>query len=407
MRSRSLGLRGRRTAAGIVLSLALLPALALSACGSSDDGGSTSSSTGASTGAAAASTTSGSSTTASADTGGKPSWCGDKDITLGIQDGGGLNAWSAASLQQVKLEAAKCPNIKKTIVVNAGFDPQKATSGIQSMISQGANAIVIIPDAGVRAELPALRQATQRGVKVATYAADGCGKVGTDYVSYSDWDPVANGKLWASWMAKQMGGKGNLLFMGGPAGNTVDQGSVTGILEELKKYPDIKVLENLSPKSWPVTNWDPAQAQKLMSSLLAKYPQIDGLIDGYGANVPGEIKAFKDAGRKIPPIITIQLNGLSCEYAKDKGTKNAFELATISNRNWTGRLAVRHAVAAANGIENNDPGLMALPLLEDSTQPGMEPKCYEGKSPDYDPSNEMTDEQLQELIDKSAEPSAS
>jgi ribose transport system substrate-binding protein len=402
MRSRSLGLRGRRTAAGIVLSVALLPALALSACGSSDDNDSSTSATGAGASTAAAST--GSSTTAAAaDNGGKPAWCGDKDITLGIQDGGGLNAWSAASLQQVKLEAAKCPAVKKTIVVNAGFDPQKATSGIQSLISQGANAIVIIPDAGVCAELPALRQATQRGVKVATHAADGCGKVGTDYVSYSDWDPVANGKLWASWMAKQMGGKGNLLFMGGPAGNTVDQGSVTGILEELKKYPDIKVLENLSPKSWPVTNWDPAQAQKLMSSLLAKYPQIDGLIDGYGANVPGEIKAFKDAGRKIPPIITIQLNALSCEYAKDKGTKDAFELASISNRNWTGRLAVRHAVAAVNGIENNDPGLMALPLLEDSTQPGMEPKCYEDKGPDYDPSNEMTDEQLQELIDQSGE----
>jgi ribose transport system substrate-binding protein len=402
MRSRSLGLRGRRTAAGFVLSLALLPALALTACGSSDD-----SATSSSASTAAAST--GASTTASAstDTGGKPSWCGDKDITLGIQDGGGLNAWSAASLQQVKLEAAKCPNIKKTIVVNAGFDPQKATSGIQSMISQGANAIVIIPDAGVCAELPSLRQATQRGVKVATYAADGCGKVGTDYVSYSDWDPVANGKLWASWMAKQMGGKGNLLFMGGPAGNTVDQGSVTGILEELKKYPDIHVLENLSPKSWPVTNWDPAQAQKLMASLLAKYPQIDGLIDGYGANVPGEIKAFKDAGRKIPPIITIQLNSLACEYAKDKGTKDAFELATISNRNWTGRLAVRHAVAAANGLPENDPGLIALPLLEDSTQAGMEPKCYQGKSPDYDPSNDMTDEQLQQLIDQAGEKSAS
>ncbi|HWV84036.1 MAG TPA: substrate-binding domain-containing protein, partial [Capillimicrobium sp.] len=302
--------------------------------------------------------------------------------------------------------AAKCPNITDTVVVNAGFDPQKATSGIQSMISQGVNAIVIIPDAGVCAELPAMRQATQRGIPVAIHAADGCGEVGKDYVSYSDWDPVANGRLWAKWMAEQMGGKGNLLFMGGPAGNTVDQGSVTGILEELKNYPDIKVLEDLSPKNWPVTNWDPAQAQKLMSSLLAKYPQIDGLIDGYGANVPGEIKAFRDAGRKIPPIITIQLNALSCEWDKAKGTDEEFELATISNRNWTGRLAVRHAVAAANDIENNDPGLMALPLLEDSTQPGMEPKCYEDEGPDYDPSNEMTDEELQELIEQSSQPAS-
>ena len=378
MRGRSLKLRGRMTAAVVISSLAL----ALGACGGDEE---------PAAGASPAST--------SAASGGNPSWCGDKQITLGIQDGGGLNAWSAASLQQVKLEAAKCPNIKKTIVVNAGFDPQKATSGIQSMISQGANAIVIIPDAGVCAELPALRQATQRGVKVATYAADGCGKVGTDYVSYSDWDPIANGKVWGKWVAEQIGGKGNVLYLGGPAGNTVDQGSITGVIEALKAYPDIKLLDGVTPKRWPVTNWDPAQAQKVAASLLAKYPKVDGLIEGYGANVPGEIKSFDDAGRKVPPIATIQLNALSCLYAKRKGTDEAFALATISNRNWTGRLAVRKAVAAANGIENDEPESLALPLLEDSTQPGKEPKCYEGKSPDYDPSNEMTDEELQGLLD--------
>ncbi len=394
MESRSLRGRGRSAAARTAVAFAVLAALALSACGSSDDDGdSTQAATAASTAAAA-------DTTASASSGGVPEWCGDKEIKLGIQDGGGLNAWSAASLEQVKLEAAKCPNITDTVIVNAGFDPQKATSGIQSMISQGVNAIVIIPDAGVCAELPALRQATQRGIAVATHAADGCGEVGKDYVSYTDWDPVANGRVWGTWIAEQMGGKGNLLFLGGPAGNPVDQGTVTGLLEVLKDYPDITVLEDLSPKNWPVTNWDPAQAQKLVASLLAKYPKIDGIVEGYGANVPGEIKAFEDAGRRIPPIATLQLNALSCIYEEKKGTDEAFDLATISNRNWTGRLAVRKAVAAANDIPNDEPESIALPLLEDSTQPGMEPTCYEDEGPDYDPSNEMTDEELQTLLDE-------
>jgi len=394
MESRSLRVRGRRTAARTLVAFALLPLLVLSACGSSDDDGDSTQA------ATAAASTAAADTTASESSGGAPEWCGDKEIKLGIQDGGGLNAWSAASLEQVKLEAAKCPNITDTVVVNAGFDPQKATSGIQSMISQGVNAIVIIPDAGVCAELPALRQATQRGIAVATHAADGCGEVGKDYVSYTDWDPVANGRVWGEWIAKQMGGKGNLLFLGGPAGNPVDQGSVTGLLEVLKDYPDIKVLEDVSPKNWPATNWDPAQAQKLVSSLLAKYPQIDGIVEGYGANVPGEIKAFEDAGRKIPPIATLQLNALSCIYEEKKGTPEEFDLATISNRNWTGRLAVRKAVAAANEIPNDEPESIALPLLEDSTQAGMEPKCYQDESPDYDPSNEMTDEDLQKLLDE-------
>jgi ribose transport system substrate-binding protein len=364
-------------AAGLVAA-----ALALGACGDDEDD--------------AGSAASGGSTTAASGDGSKPYWCGDKEIKLGIQDGGGLNAWSAESLRQVKLEAEKCPAIKDQIVVNAGFDPQKATSGLQSLVSQGANAIAIIPDAGVCAELPAMRQATQRGVKVATWAADGCGKAGTDYQSYTDWDPVENGRTFTKWMAEQMGGKGNLLFLGGPPGNLVDQGIVKGMYEVLEQYPDITVLENVSEKSWPVTNWDPAQAQKVTAALLAKHPQIDGYIDGYGAEVLGALKAFEDAGRKIPPITTTQSNALSCLRDKQTGD-DKFALSTVSNRNWIGRLAVRQAVAAVNGIAIADKQTIELPLLEDSTNPDMEPKCYPDKGPDYDPSSEISDDEVDEL----------
>jgi ribose transport system substrate-binding protein len=376
-------MRGRLLAA--LATALVVPALALSACGDSDDD---------TTGAAASG---GSSTSASSGGGDRPAWCGDKDITLGIQDGGGLNAWSEASLAQVKLEAEKCPAISKQIVVNAGFDAQKATSGLQSLISQGANAIVIIPDGGVCAELPTMRQATQRGVKVAVWAADGCGKAGTDYVSYSDWDTVNNGRVLTEFVVKQMGGKGNLLFTGGPAGNPVDQGSAKGMFEVLKKYPDVKVLDNVSEKRWPVTNWDPAQAQKVAAGLLAKYPKIDGIVDIYGASVEGELKAFKDAGRAYPAVGTSQLNSLACLYEKAKGTDAEFALATISNRNWIGRLAVRKAVAAVNEIDNTDKEIIPLPLLEDSTDSSKAPKCYSDKPPDYDPSNDWTEEQVDAL----------
>lgn len=373
--------RGRLALASVGLVVA---SLALSACGDDEE----------SSGGAADTSTNAASNGGSD----KPYWCGDKEITLGIQDGGGLNAWSAESLRQVKLEAAKCPAVKDTIVVNAGFEPQKATSGIQSMISQGAEAIVIIPDAGVCAELPAMRQATQRGVKVATWAASGCGKVGQDYHSYSDWDPVGNGRTYTKWIAEQMGGKGNLLFLGGPPGNLVDQGIVKGMYEVLEEYPEIKVLENVSEKSWPVTNWDPAQAQKVTAALLAKHPQIDGYIDGYGAEVVGALKAFDDAGRQIPPISTSQSNALSCLRDKKSGEEK-FELSSISNRNWIGRLAVRQAVSAVNGIEIADKQAIQVPLLEDSTQSGMEPKCYEGEGPDYDPSAEASTEEVDKLAE--------
>jgi ribose transport system substrate-binding protein len=368
----------------LMLLVAILTASALvfSACSSDDDSSSSSDS--------------GSTTTAA--NGDAPWWCGDEPVTLGIQDGIGLNAWSKESLRQVKLEAAKCPSIEETIVVNAQLDPQKATSGIQSMVAQGADAIVIIPDAGVCAELPAMRQATQRGVTVAVWAADGCGEVPADYQSYSDWDTVANGETLTRWLAEQMGGKGNLAFFGGPAGNLVDQQSVEGMYKALEDYPDIKVLGDVSEENWPVTNWDPAEAQKVAAATLAKYPQIDGLLDIYGASVAGEIKAFEAAGREIPPIGTTVLNDLACTWEKRQGTDKEFDMAAISNRNWIGRLAVRQAVANVNDIENDDPTSLPLPIQEDSTDPDMLPRCAPGEIPDYDWTNQISDEEMDDLL---------
>jgi ribose transport system substrate-binding protein len=365
----------------------LVAALALAACGSSSSGSSSSST--ASTASTAATPASTSSATASS---GTASWCGSKSITLGIQDGGGLNAWSAASLAQVKQEAAECPAVKKEIVVDAGFDPQKAVSGLQSMIAQGANAIVVIPDSGVCAELPAMRQATGRGIKVATWASNPCGSTPADYQSYTDQNSVTSAKVALDWVAKQMGGKGNLLYLGGPAGNTVDQDLIKGMYQALKAYPNIHVLDNVTTTSWPVTDWSTAQAEKTTSGLLAKYPTINGVMDMYGADAIGDVAAFKQAGRKMVPIVTTQLNSLSCEWAKLPAAQR-FPLADESNRNWMGRLAVRQAVSAANGLSDSTPQSITLPLLENSAVPSMAPKCY-SQGPNYDPSNSMTDAQV-------------
>jgi ribose transport system substrate-binding protein len=387
--------------AGTVALAVTAGAFGLAACGSSSSSSSSSAAASAntstssgSTGNGGSSTTSANSGSSSSSTGGSTSlasWCGSKPITLGIQDGGGLNAWSAASLQQVKQEAALCPAIKKEIVVDADFTPEKATSGLQSMIAQGANAIVIIPDSGNCAELAQMRAATQRGIKVAAWASNPCGTVGQDYQSYTDQNTVAAGSTALQWMAKQLHGKGNVLYLGGPAGNGVDQGLIQGVEAANKQYPGIKILDNVSTKSWPVAGWSTAGAEKETSALLAKYPNVDGVIDMYGADAIGDVAAFNQAGRKMPPIITTQLNSLSCEWKKDQGTSKAFSMADMSNRNWMGRLAVRQAVSAVNGLKDSIPQSIKLKILEDSTVKGDAPVCYAGKSPNYDPSNSWSD----------------
>jgi ribose transport system substrate-binding protein len=368
----------------LLAALVVVAALGLAACGSDDDSDSTGD------------------TSASADTGGdSPDWCGDEPVTLGIQDGGGLNDWSKQSFEQVKIAADECPAIEDTIVVNAGFDPQKAVSGLQGMVAQNANAIVIIPDAGVCAELPAMRQATQRGITVVPWAADPCGEAGTDFEEYIDFDNVGAGSLFAEFVGEQMGGKGNLLYLGGPAGNPVDAGEIKGMYEVLdEKYPDITVLDDVTEENWPATNWDPAEASKVTSALLAKYPQVDGIISSYGSVASAAVKEFEKDGRPIPPIATLEQNELACIYEDKKGTPDEFALATVSNRNWLGQVAVQRAVSAVNGIEWDGNPIVELPFVEDSTDPDLQPVCDPDAPAETFHSNDpaKADQQINELV---------
>ena len=117
-----------------------------------------------------------------------------------------------------------------------------------------------------------------------------------------------------------------------------------------------------------MTNWDPATAQKQMSALLAKYTKIDGIISDYGTDALAATRAMQAANRKLVPIGTLDANGLSCLYKKVHKSNPQFQLATISSRNWLGRVAARKAIAAAQGLPNKEPSRYELPFFENSVE---------------------------------------
>jgi len=313
------------------------------------------------------------------------SFCGTKPITLAVLDGYGVNAWSAASYAAVRSEAAKCSNVK-VITAAGGGDLQKSISDITSSVAQGANAITVIPDFG-SAELPAIQQATGQGVKVVPWGADPGGANGKDYVAYVDWNAGNSGTIWAQWMVKALHGKGNVIYTGGPAGNPVGAAQLAGIVAVFKSHPGMKLLTG--NKSWPVTNWDPATAQKVTAALLAKYPKIDGIISNYGTDALASARAFQAAGRKLVPITTLDANGLSCLYKK-----NGIALSTISNRNWLGRIAARKAIAAAEGLPNGEPNIYKLTFFEDSLAAGKPLQCNAKLPADWYGSDKLTSAQI-------------
>ncbi|CAN5371614.1 hypothetical protein BH09ACT1_BH09ACT1_03740 [soil metagenome] len=316
-------------------------------------------------------------------------WCGTKPITVGVEDGVGINGWSATSYAAVRSELAKCSNVK-TIVTAGQGQLTTAIANVNSDVSQGVNAIVMIPDFG-KSQLPSIKAATAAGVKVVTWGADPGGTPGKDYVAYVDWSTPSAGVIWTDWMAKQLDKKGNLVYLGGPAGNPVSTGTLQGIVSELKKFPNMKLLTGDS--TFPATDWDASKAQNVMSSLIAKYPQIDGVITDDSSSSVGALRAFTSSGRTFPAIGTEESNLLACTYEDAKATQPSLEIATISARNWLGRIAARKAVAAAQGLPENSPSTYNLPIYEDSTG-STPPKCDPSVSPSTFFSNNISAAEL-------------
>jgi ribose transport system substrate-binding protein len=125
--------------------------------------------------------------------------CGTKPMIVGVSDGYGGNTWRKTGLAEVKDELSRCKNVKRVIYSNANGDPQKANSDINSMVAQGVNVLIMLPDFGA-VQLPAMRAAMKAGVAVVPYSAQIAGVVGRDYVVNVTGDTRQIGVLWADWL---------------------------------------------------------------------------------------------------------------------------------------------------------------------------------------------------------------
>ncbi len=252
-------------------------ALVLAACGGGSDDESSTGDTGAASGD-------------------RPSWCGDQEIVLGMTDGFGGNSWRLVTTASGRDEAAKCPSVTEFLYADGQGNTQKAIADIQSMVAQGVNALVVFPDAG-EAMLPALRSAYEADVVTVPYRVFPGGEDGKDYTAYIGLDSQNDGRNWANWITEVLPDGGNILFLSGPAGNSQGEGEAEGlheVLDPLGKYTFI------GEQPFEVTNWDPAETQKVLTAAIAKYQQIDVIVSDFGPSLVGALPAFTD-GRKVHP----------------------------------------------------------------------------------------------------------
>lgn len=354
--------------------------LVLGACTSAPAGTGTTSTPAASVPAASASVEPGESP--SGGTGETPAWCGTKEIKLSVSDGFGGNNWRRITSGEAEAEAKKCPNITEYIYTDGQGDTQKSISDLNGLAAQGVDAMVVFPDAS-EAMLPAIRDAYKAGSVVVPYRVSPGGTPGTDYNQFISTDFCNDAKLMAAWLQKALPNGGNVVYLGGPAGNSQST-TRSECLHEVLNPTNIKLI---GEQPFEVTNWDPAETQRVITAALAKFPQIDGWATDFGAAFASSLPAFDQAGREVGPVATEDSNAFGCA-----SIERGFEAMTVSSQNWMSRTAVQWAVALAAGGTPPESTVVENYVFDDSID--GEVRCDKDLPGDAILSSQLTKEEL-------------
>jgi ribose transport system substrate-binding protein len=179
---------------------------------------------------------------------------------------------------------------------NSGNDVSKQSQQVTNLIAERVDAI-IINAASPTGLNGILSQAHGRGILVVSFdnivTAPTALKVNTDQLEF--------GRRMADWLAKKIGGKGNVMMVTGVAGTSVDEDRNKGADSVWAQNPGIKVVNRFTGM------WDSATAERNTSAVLPSLPQIDGIWCQGGTD--GVLKAFIAANRPLPPTAGEAENG--------------------------------------------------------------------------------------------------
>ena len=219
-------------------------------------------------------------------------------FVIGVSNNSVANPFRVQMINEIKYYASKHPElIKELVVLNAGEDTNKQISDVQDLISRGVDAIVLSPHSNT-AFASVLKDAKDNNIPVATYnnnITEGADLLVAQVTPpFKEWQ-----RQTTEWLAKAMGGKGNVIVLRGITGTPVDGYEWDGAKEVLDQNPGIKVICS------EYANWDYGAAKTAVQNCLANHPAVNGILS-FGDSMTwaaGEVMAAQGYDiTKIPMI---------------------------------------------------------------------------------------------------------
>lgn len=294
--------------------------------------------------------------------------------TLGIDDGFGDNTWRKISKMEIILQALEYKDIGKIIYTNAHGDLSQMQANTRSLTSQGVKAIVTYDDFG-SALVPTYAAAQRGGAKISSYVG-GIPNAPTSAVANQVHEDICTaGKNMADTVAQLLNGSGQIAFFNGTPGNP--QGATWNKCAEdqLKaKASGISVAYKAD------TNWTPAGTFKAASGLVSTGKSVKAILYDYADPLPQVVKAFQQAGKPTPALITFTSNNdLFKVWEAAQGTANAFPLYYTSGLNYQARVSVTAVMQLLAG--KSVPGELIVPMPFVKAEKGVYAASFPGTYP--------------------------
>jgi D-xylose transport system substrate-binding protein len=238
-----------------------------------------------------------------------------------------------------KAMSAEASRLGDTTVVQwANDDPAKQASQVESLLSQGCDAMIITPvDDKAAASLVAM--AKTQNVPVVSYDI----LIQSDQLAFFvERNNGLVGRLQAQAALRFTKGKGNYALVKGDAANSVARDISVNVAKTLKGKPGIKIVYNQFTK-----NWDPKTALSVAEDVLSRYKdKVAAFVTSNDGMATGVVQALKErhlAGK-------VFVSGLDADPANLQLIAQGAQTMSV----WTpidqqGKLAASAAHDLANG----------------------------------------------------------
>jgi ribose transport system substrate-binding protein len=227
--------------------------------------------------------------------------------------------YNAKAYEQMKAEWKKHPEVT-LYTTEAEAKSIKQVSDIEDLISKGVDLLIVKPRDEKTLAVP-LAKAYKQGIKVVLIdrVVDS-----EDYSTAIVTDNAETGRVSAEYLAKVLGGKGNILLAEGTPGASSYLERTQAFMETLKKYPDMKVI------SQQPSNAKRDDGKTLMENWLQAYgDKINAVHSNADEITMGIVQAIQQAG-KTGKIKVTSITGLQ-EAVKAVKDGQIDQVASITN----------------------------------------------------------------------------